>query len=120
MARGFTALNGFKTSRCSLLCSAEERTRVSVRCERKGRWGSITSRGTTTMRTIMSHLSAYASFAFRADYMLMGRFLLQQLVCPDVTRHSLWSSHPPLVSGDILETAGIGGDAVDGCAPRKQ
>jgi hypothetical protein len=50
----------------------------------------------------------------------MGRILLQQLVRPDITCRSLWSSYPSLVSGDILDTAVIGGDAIDGHTPRKQ
>src|SRR5690348_9745434 len=51
---------------------------------------------------------------------MTGKALLQQLVCPDVACHSLWSSHPSLVSGDILDTAVAGGDSVDGSTPRKQ
>src|SRR5438105_7629723 len=54
------------------------------------------------------------------DYMLMGKILLQQLVRPDVACHSLWSSHPPLVSGDTLDMAVTGGDAIDGHTPWEQ
>src|SRR5439155_3365242 len=51
---------------------------------------------------------------------LQGRTLLHPLVRPDVTPHPLWSPHPPLVSGDILDTAVAEGNAIDGHTPRKQ
>src|SRR5438034_7311394 len=51
---------------------------------------------------------------------LWRRPLLPQLIRPDVTLHSLWSSYPSLVSGDILDTAVAEGNAIDGHAPRKQ
>ncbi len=44
----------------------------------------------------------------------------QQLVCPDVACHSLWSSHTPLVSGDAVDMTGIGRDAMDGQTPWEQ
>jgi hypothetical protein len=50
---------------------------------------------------------------------LQGRTLLPQLVHPNITPHPLWSSHPSLVSGDILDTAVAWRNSVDGRTPRK-
>ncbi len=54
------------------------------------------------------------------DYILLGKALLQQLKRPNIACHSLWSSHPSLVSGDILDTTVAGRDSVDGHTPWKQ
>src|SRR6266581_653741 len=54
------------------------------------------------------------------DYILLGKALLQQLKRPNIACHSLWSSHPSLISGDILDTAVAGRDSVDGHTPWKQ
>ena len=50
----------------------------------------------------------------------MGKILLKQLVRPDVACHSLWSSHPSLVSRDALDMAVAGRDAIDGHTPWEQ
>src|SRR6266702_580466 len=51
---------------------------------------------------------------------LIAKILLQQLIRPDITCHSLWSPHPSLVSRDILDTAIAERDVVDGHTSRKQ
>ena len=50
----------------------------------------------------------------------MEKDLPQQLIRPDIACHSLWSSHTPLVSEYILDTAVIKGYSVNSHTPRKQ
>src|SRR5438876_9509901 len=72
------------------------------------------------LREIVGHLSCSISFTSSAGYILMrGKGLPRQLICSDVACSSLRSSHAPLISGDILDTAVIGGDSVDGRTPWK-